>query len=436
MTTQSSHEKTDQTSRRAFLKHSAAAAVTGSLLLNRSVHAAGSGTIKIGLVGCGGRGSGAAVNAMNAGKHIKLVAMADIFADKLQASLANLKKAKPDQVAVDTDHQFVGFDGYQKVIDSGIDVILIACTSRFHPDYLAAAVKAGKHVFVEKPHALDVPHIKKVIAACEEARKKGLCVVSGLCWRYDTGVRETMKRVMDGAIGDIITIQENYMRSPYHLTKPEPGLSEIQYQFRNWYHFNWLSGDDIAQSLIHSMDKGAWAMHDEPPVWAYGLGGRASLTDRVYGDVFDHFSIVYEYANGVRLYGVGRAQAPCFNETSDTFFGTKGKCRVIKHEIVGETNWKFEGQKKSMYDLEHEALFRAVESGTPINSGKYMVNSTMLAILGRMVAYTGRKITWEEVMRSTYQAGPDSPDFHTDPPVKPDANGIYPVPIPGFTDLS
>lgn len=433
MNRQPNDDRTDQTSRRSFLKSSAAAAVTGGILLNRSVHAAGSGTIKIGLVGCGGRGSGAAVNAMNAGTHIKLVAMADIFERQLQNSLKNLTQAKPDQVQVDKDHQFVGFDGYQKVIDSGIDVILIACASRYHPDYLAAAIKAGKHVFVEKPHALDVPHIKKVIAACDEARKKNLCVVSGLCWRYDTGVRETMKRVMDGAIGDMVTIQENYMRSPYHLTEPEPGLSEIQYQFRNWYHFNWLCGDDIAQSLIHSMDKGAWAMHDEPPVSAYGIGGRASSQGRVYGDVFDHFSIVYEYANGVRLYGVGRAQVPCFNDTSDTFFGTKGICHVIKHRIEGETNWRFEGKKKSMYDLEHEALFRAVESGNPINNGPYMVNSTMLAILGRMVAYTGKKITWDEAMQSTYRLGPDNPDFQTDPPVKPDADGIYPVPIPGIT---
>lgn len=429
-----SHQRTESatTSRRTFLKGSAAA-VGGGLLLSRAAHAAGSGTIKIGLIGCGGRGSGAAANAMNAGKHIKLVAMADIFEDQLSRSRTNLKKMKPDQVAVDDDHCFVGFDGYQKVIDSGIDVVLIACTSRYHADYLTAAVKANKHVFVEKPHALDVPHIKKVIAACEEARKKSLCVVSGLCWRYDTGVRETMKRVMDGAIGDIITIQENYMRSPYHLTGPNPGLSEIEYQFRNWYHFNWLSGDDIAQSLIHSMDKGAWAMHDVPPVWAYGVGGRATATERKYGDVFDHFSVVYEYPNGVRLYGVGRAQAPCFNETSDTFFGTKGKCHVIKHRIEGETNWRFEGKKKSMYDLEHEALFRAIESGTPINNGQYMVNSTMLAILGRMVAYTGQKITWEEAMQSTVQLGPDNPDFTTDPPVEPGPNGSYPVPIPGMS---
>ncbi len=437
-------------SRREFLKTTASvgAAVAGGLVLQRSVHAAGSDTIKIGLVGCGGRGSGAAVNAMNAGKHIKLVAMADIFEDKMAAAVRNLKAVKPDQFAVDKDHQFVGFDAYQKVIDSDIDVAVIACASRYHPDYLQAAITAGKHVFLEKPHGVDVPHVHKVVAACEEAKKKGLAVVSGLCWRYDTGVRETIKRVQDGAIGDIVAIQENYMRSPYHLTSPRPGLSEIDYQFRNWYHFNWLSGDDILQSLIHSMDKGAWLMQDEPPVRVYGQGGRAASARavfgddektvaerRTYGDVFDHFSIVYEYANGVRMYGIGRAQKHCFDNVSDLIIGTKGRAQIIKHKIEGETNWQFEGKKKTMYDLEHEALFRSIESGQPINNGKYMVNSTLIAIAGRMVAYTGQQMSWDEVVKSTHTLGPENPDFQSKPPVKPGPDGVYPVAIPGVTEL-
>lgn len=438
MATQSGSSVNSQASRRDFLKLSTAgaAAMVGTLPLVRSVHAAGDDTLKVGLIGCGGRGSGAAANAMNADKNAKLVAMADIFGDQLQKSREELKKLKEGQVAVADDHCFVGFDAYQKVIDSGVDVVLIACASRFHPKYLKAAIDAGKHVFVEKPHSLDPSGIPIVTAACEDAKKKNLNVVSGLCWRYDAGMQETVKRVMDGAIGDIVAIQETYMRSPYRLIPRDPAWSEIEYQYRNWYHFNWLSGDDIAQSLIHSMDKGAWLMHDEPPVSAYGQGGRAASFDRIYGNVFDHHSIVYEYANGVRMYAVGRAQKSCYDEVSDVILGTKGRADLMNYKIDGVTKWKYEGPKESMYDLEHVALFNAIRSGKTINNGTYMVNSSMLAIIGQMVCYSGRKFTWEEALKSKYTVGPADCDFNTQPFVLPDEKGIYPVPLPGFTDIS
>jgi myo-inositol 2-dehydrogenase/D-chiro-inositol 1-dehydrogenase len=425
-------------SRRDFLKASTAAVsatVAGSLAVSRTAHAAGDETIKFGLIGAGGRASGAATDAMNADPGAKLVAMTDIFKDKAQGSRERLKTAKPDQVAVDDDHCFDGFDGYRKVIESDVDVVLIACTSRFHPIYLKAVVDAGKHVFVEKPHAIDPPGIQTVIAACEEARKKDLSVVSGLCWRYHTGVQETMKRLLDGAIGEIVTIQETYMRSPYRLVERQEGQSEIEYQLRNWYHFNWLSGDDIAQSLIHSMDKGAWLMHDEPPVKAYGLGGRSSSVGPVFGDVFDHHSIVYEYANGVRMYGIGRAQTNCYNEVSDHYFGTEGRCNLLKYRIEGKVNWEYKGEPCRMSELEQVALFKSIRSGKRINNGKYMVGSTMLALLGQMACYTGKEYTWEEAMNSKHRWLPEHVDFNTDPPVKPDENGIYPVAMPGVTEL-
>ncbi|MBM4092333.1 MAG: twin-arginine translocation signal domain-containing protein [Planctomycetes bacterium] len=431
-----SHHQQRSPSRREFLKVSAAglSVAACALPVARSAHAAGSDTLKIGLIGCGGRGAGAAANAMNADANSKLVAVTDIFEDKLQKGLQSLKGMKPEQVAVDADHCFVGFDGYEKVIASDVDVVVIACASRFHPKYLKAAIDANKHVFVEKPHAIDPPGIHTVIAACEQAKQKGLSVVSGLCWRYDRGVQETMKRLHDGAIGDVVAIQETYMRTPYHTNETKKGdWSETEYQFRNWYHFSWLSGDDIAQSLIHSMDKGAWLMRDEPPVVAYGQGGRASLNERVYGNVFDHFSIMYEYANGVRMYAIGRAQSNCHNDVSDIFLGTKGRCNLLKNEIAGETNWKYAGPKPpSMYDEEHVALFQAIRSGTPVNNGTYMVRSSMLAILGQMVAYTGQQIAWDDAMKATYTLGPDECDFQTPPPVEPDENGTYPVPMPGF----
>jgi myo-inositol 2-dehydrogenase/D-chiro-inositol 1-dehydrogenase len=429
--------ETVRSSRRDFLKASAVAtagAALGSMALGRSAHAAGSDTLKVGVIGCGGRGSGAAANALGADKGAKLVAMADLFEDLARGSRDRLKKMLPEQVAVPDDHLFVGFDGYKKVIESS-DVVLIACASRFHPRYLKAAVDAGKHVFVEKPHAIDPPGIHMIIAACEEARKKNVSVVSGLCWRYDSGVQETMKRVLDGAIGQITAIQETYMRTPYRLIERKPGWTEIQYQYRNWYHFNWLSGDDIAQSLIHSMDKASWALGDRPPLRAYGQGGRAASFGPVYGDVFDHHSVVYEYANGVRMYAIGRAQNGCYDEVSDHFLGTKGRCNLLKNRIEGETKWQYEGPKPNMYDQEHVALFAGIRAGKPVNNAPYMATSTMLGVLGQMVCYTGKQITWEDAMKSTHTFGPAECGFETEPPVKPDANGIYPVAIPGMTKL-
>jgi predicted dehydrogenase len=428
-------------SRRDFLKHSATLAVGATvapLAISRAAHAAGSDVLRVGLIGCGGRGSGAAANAMNAGDDVRLVAMGDVFADKAQASRKNLKTAKPHQVMVDDDHVFVGFDAYQKVIDSDVDVVLIAASSRFHPQFLKAAIDGGKHVFVEKPHAVDVPGLRLVQDACEDARKKGLAVVSGLCWRYDLAVRETMKRIQDGAIGDIIAIEETYLRSPYRLIPRDPQWTELQWQMRNWYHFCWLSGDDILQSLIHNLDKTGWAMGEQPPVAAFGLGGRSSIVEPKHGDQFDNASIAYEYANGVCVYGFSRAQPGVFNQTADLVLGTKGqahmpsRCKIV---VGGETVWQWDRNrpKPSMYDVEHKELFESIRAGNPINNGLYMVRSTMLAILGRMVAYTGKRLTWEEAMTSTGVLGPDQVSWDTPPPVQPGPDGIYPAPIPGFT---
>jgi len=306
-------------SRREFLGRSAAVAglaAIGPLSLARGAHAAGSDVIKIGLIGCGGRGSGAAVNAMNAGPDVRLVTMADLFEDRARGSLERLKKLKPDQVQVAEDHVFSGFDGYKKVLASGIDVVLIACASHFHPAYLTAAVEAGKHVFCEKPNGLDVPGANMTKAATEEAKKRNLCVVSGLCWRYDKGVQETIQRIQDGQIGDIVAVQAPRVGGPYVLRERQPEWTEVQYQFQNWYHFDWLAGSAPTQTLIHQVDKASWAMGDVAPATAWGLGGRQVCTEPKYGDLYDHQSIVYEYANGVRLYAFSRNIPGCFGEAT------------------------------------------------------------------------------------------------------------------------
>ncbi len=423
-------------SRREFLRKSAAsgAAAYGAMSLARSAHAAGGDAIKIGLIGCGGRGSGAADNAMNAGKDVRLVAMADIFDDRLQDSRQRLKKMKPDQVAVDDDHCFVGFDAYEKLIHSGVDVVLIAAASHFHPVMLKAAIDAGKHVFCEKPHAIDVPGLKIAMAASEEAKKKNLCIVSGLCWRYDLGVREAIKRIHDGAIGEIVAVEETYLRGPYVLRERQPGWTEMQYQLQNWYHFNWLSGDDTSQSLIHNMTMTSWALGGVSPLRAWGLGGRQVCVEPKYGDVFDHQAVVYEYANGVRVFGYCRDIPGCYSDNTNTIFGTKGRAFMPrKPRIEGEKPWRYQGPTSSMYDVEHKELFDAIRAGQMLNNGDYMCLTTMLGILAQMVCYTGQQITWDQAMKSELSFALPRYAWDVEPPVKPDANGQYPTAMPGIT---
>ncbi len=425
-------------SRRSFLKTSALLAggtALGQLALERSVHAAGSEVIKIGLIGCGGRGTEAAGNAMNAGPDVHLVAMADIFEERLKASRERLTASKKDQVQVKDDSCFVGFDAYQKVIASGVDVVLITPTSHFIPMIFKAAVEAGKHVFCEKPHGIDTPGLKTCMATCETAKNKGLTVVSGLCWRYDPGVRETMKRVRDGAIGEIVAIQENYLGQPYIVRERLPGQTEMQYQMWNWYHFNWLSGDQTAQQLVHSMDKASWALGDKPPRKAWGMGGRQTCVDPKFGDQLDHQAVVYEYENGVRVFGFCRDQQECYNNTSDFIMGTKGRCDLLSYRIEGEKPWRYSGPRENMYDVEHRELFNSIRSGKPINNGNYMCLSSALGVMAQMACYVGDVVTWEEVMRSKRSFSLPRYDWDVEPPVKPGAHGLYPTAMQGKSEL-
>jgi myo-inositol 2-dehydrogenase/D-chiro-inositol 1-dehydrogenase len=422
-------------SRRKFLKASAAAAV-GSLAISRSAHAAGDETIKIGMIGCGGRCSGAASESMTAGPYVKLVAMYDVFEDRLRTRRKILKNERPDQVIVDDDHCFVDFDGYRKVIDSA-DVVLIACASKFHPMYAEAAIKAGKHVFVEKPHGIDPVGIRRIEAVCKLAKEKGLSIVSGLQSRFHRGWQETVKRIHDGAIGDIVAMQSMFLRGPYVLVKRDPNLTETQYQFRNWYHFRWLSGDDVPQSLVHNVDRMSWIMKEEMPTWAFGLAGRSASFGEVYGDMFDHHTAVYEYQSGARLYALCRTQFGCYDNSDDIIMGTKGTCYLGRCRIEGETKWQYPGPQNNPYEAEQKALIDSVRQRQPLNSGPYMVGSTMIGVLGQIACYAGKKVTWEEAYNSNLQYGPppEESNFQTKPPSVPDKTGNYPLPMPGFTKL-
>jgi len=403
-------------SRRDFLQTSSAAVVGGSIAATlgaaRTVHAAGSDILKVGLVGCGGRGSGAAVNAMRAEDNVQLVALADAFGDRLDHCKQILKKQVGKKYAVKDEQCFVGFDAYKQLLETDVDVVLLCTPPHFRPAQLRASIEANKHVFCEKPVAVDPTGVRSVLETVEMARQKNLSIVSGLCWRYDHGVRETIGRIKDGAIGDLVTIQENYLTGTLWHRGRKDDWSEMEYQMRNWLYFAWLSGDHIVEQHIHSLDKAMWLMDDKPPAKCYGLGGRQARTDEKWGHIFDHFAVCYEWDNGVKTYAYTRQMKGCFNEVEDHILGTEGRSRVLKNEITrndqkGENaNWKFKGAKPSMYDVEHKELFAGIRSGDIINNGEYMSYSTLLAIMGREACYTGQAITWDEAMNSKQDLSP------------------------------
>ena len=424
--------------RRSFLQTTAltaSAAAVGTLDISRHAWAAGSDTLKIGMIGCGGRNTDAAGQALTADKGTQLVAMCDILMDRVEDKYDLLKKSKPDQVDVPKDRRFAGFDAYQKVIACS-DVVLIANAAKFHPLHALAAIQAGKHVFVEKPHGIDPRGIKTMQAACALAKDKQRCVVSGLHSRYHPGYQETIKRIHDGAIGQIVSIEENFLRPPYVVIAREPGLSEIQWQCSTQYHFVWLSGDDVVQSLVHNLDRASWALKEQVPVKCHGLAGRSSMTAPIYGNVFDHHSVVYEYANGVRIYAFCRTTEGCYNEYSSLIFGTKGKADLMACRITGETSWTGDPNANAHY-LEHVALFKAIRSGNLINNGDYMARSTLIGIMGQISCYTGKEVTWDQINQSDFAYDPKPEDCRDDmaPPVLQGPDKSYPVYVPGKTKL-
>lgn len=423
-------------SRRDFLKSSsvalAGATALGSLSVARNAHAAGSDTLKVGLVGCGGRGTGAAAQALNADSNVKLVAVGDAFADRLAGSLANLKgdSALAAKIDVPPERQFSGFDNYKQVIDCGVDVVLLCSPPGFRPLHFKYAIDAGKHVFAEKPVATDAPGIRSVMATAEEAKKKGLAVVSGLCYRYDFPKRETIKRIHDGAIGDITAMHVSYNTGTLWHRGEDPKWSEMEYQMRNWLYYTWLSGDFNVEQHVHSLDKAAWVMHDEPPVKATGLGGRQVRIDPKWGHIYDHMAVVYEYKNGVKLFSNCRQQAGCSADVSDYMYGTKGTAELMSAKIEPREGdrWRYRGESPNMYDQEHRELFASIRSGNPINNGDYMCKSTMMGIMGRMVCYTGRTLTWEECLGSTENLQPAKYEWGP--------MAVPPVAMPGITQFA
>ncbi len=408
--TQSTDSKS--TDRRDFLKTSAASAAAVSLATVPFVHADGNEVLKVGLIGCGGRGTGAATNALKADPNVRLHAMGDTFQDRLNRSLATLRRDRAivDKLDVPQERQFTGFNAYQQVINSGVDVVLMATPPHFRPQHIEAAVQAGKHIFAEKPVAVDGPGVRRVLAACRDAQRRNLSVVSGLCWRYHRGMRETFSRIHDGAVGDIVSMQCNYLTGTLWVRQRQEGWSDMEWQVRNWLYFTWLSGDFNVEQHVHSLDKMAWAMGDQYPVRCYGLGGRQVRTGSVHGHIYDHMATCYEYANGVKAFSYCRQQAGCYNEVKDYVMGAQGRVDVMGHSITGANEWRYpRGQARrdpSMYQLEHNALFNAIRTGNPINNGEYMAKSTLMGIMGRMACYTGGSISWDQALNSQEDLSP------------------------------
>jgi len=409
-------------SRRDFLK---TAAIAGAISSLPNAHAAGgSDVLRVGLVGCGDRGTGAATQALAADSNVQLVAMADAFEDRLQNSLETLQKAEKvsSKVAVKPERRFVGFNAYKELLDSGVDVVLLCTPPHFRPIHLRAAVEAGKHVFAEKPVAVDSPGIASVLKSCALAAHKGLSVVSGLCLRYDNGFKETVGRIHDGAIGDVTAIFANDYRSGRWDKPRQPGWTDMYYQMRNWYNFTWLSGDFNVEQHVHYLDVCSWVMKNQYPVKAVGMGGRQVLTGPEYGQIYDHFSVVYEYTDGAKLVSNCRQQPRCKNDMSAQVLGTKGRAQFterskgLRIQTAGDT-WIYSGPRNEIYQTEHDELFAAIRNGKPINNGEYMSKSSLLAIMGRMAAYTGQEITWEMALDSKEDLSPSGYDWDAQPPV-------------------
>ncbi|NNE92019.1 MAG: Gfo/Idh/MocA family oxidoreductase [Verrucomicrobiales bacterium] len=427
--------ETPSTTRRTFVRKSTATASTLALA-PQFVHSAPDNEIKLGLIGCGGRGTGAAAQAMNAGDEIKLVAVCDVDRKIAGEKVELLSRQKPDQVSVAPEKIFSGFGDYKNVIAES-DVVILATSPGFRPLHFEEAVKQGKHVFMEKPVATDVAGIKRVLAAGELAEQKNLKVGVGLQRRHQPTYREFVKRIRDGQIGDIKYLRAFWNGSSRPGKERRDGETELEYQIRNWYYFTWLSGDHICEQHVHNLDVVNWVMGDQHPVRAQGMGGREVRNLDINGQIYDHHFVEFEYADGTRMWSQSRQIPNCWRSVSEHVTGTKGEADFESRlfEIAGETPFQKRLRKgEDGHQLEHYPLFQAIRNDLPHNEARHGATATMTAILGRMSNYSGQPVTWDDAMASDQKLVPDNlVDFNSNPPVFPDESGAYPVAVPGVS---
>jgi len=426
-------------SRREFLKKSGTTAASTAVLaqVGMPVPVFGAPTdkkLKLGVVGCGGRGTGAVHQALSADSNIELTAIGDAFPEQIEKSLAVLKtKLEPQKLALKKSHIFTGLDAYRKVLDSGVDVVVLATPPGFRPGHLLAAVEAGKHVFAEKPMATDGPGVRLAMKAVELSKQKGLGLLAGFCWRYNYPRRELFKRIAAGEIGAVRSAYGTYLTGP---VKPMPeastrpaGISELEWMVRNWTNFNWLSGDGLVEQAVHTVDWLMWTMNDEPPTHCTAVGGRQIPAHG--GNIFDHVEVNYEWANGVRGFVGQRQISGCHNENNLYVQGAEGEGRIAggRVYIAGKNRWRYRGKSNNMYQTEHDEFFASIREGNPLNDGDRMMKSTLAGIMGRMAAYTGQRVSWEQALNSKQELAPqDVSSWNAEVPVEPMAK-------PGRTKL-
>jgi predicted dehydrogenase len=406
-----------------------AAGLSALLATGNYAHAQGSGRIRVGLVGCGGRGTQAAQQAVECAPGMELVALGDMFRDRLDKSAAVLKLQLKDKYKVTEERCFTGFDAYKNVIASS-DYVCFATPPGFRPQHFRAAVEAGKHCFIEKPVAVDGAGVRSIIETSEMAKRKGLGVVAGSQYRHMPAYIETIKRIHDGLIGDPLAMQVYFLTSMLWMYPRQASWSDLEWQLRNWYYFTWLSGDHIVEQHVHNMDTMNWTMNAHP-VAAVAMGGRQARTDMAYGHIWDHFAVEFEFPNGARVSSYCRQNDGTFSRVADRVVGTKGVAELRglgqPGRITGESKWRYDGEFPNPYVLEHKALVESVRAGKPINEGKQVAESTLSAILGREAAYTGQEVKWDDVLNSKTVLGPESHSFGDAPTPS--------VAVPGKTKL-
>lgn len=391
----------------------------------RGVFAGERDTIRVGLIGCGGRGTGAAVNCVESSPGVEITALGDVFRDRLDSSRANLGRLG-DKLDVPDERCFVGFDAYQQVIASGVDLVILATPPGFRPLHLAAAVEAGKHVFAEKPIAVDPTGIRSVLRSAELAKQRGTAIVAGTQRRHQRSYLETMRRIEDGAIGDVVAGQCYWNQGGLWAHERRPEYSDMEWQIRNWLYFTWLSGDHIVEQHVHNLDVMNWALGSHPEK-AYALGGRQSRTDSIYGHIYDHFAVEYEYAGGVRIISMSRQIEGSDTRVAERLVGTKGVANP-NGRIEGAEMFRHDGRRDpDAYVQEHTDLIASIRAGEPLNEGKRIADSTMTAIMGRMSAYTGKIVTWDFAQSSKLDLLPKQWEFGNVP--------TPPVALPGQTAL-
>ena len=420
-------------SRRQFVTTSAAAAA-GIMTAGNFAYARGSDNLRVGLIGCGGRGTGAAKNNLEGTEGTVIVAMADLYQDRLdkcRESLAKLTEEQPEfaeRIQVKDDLCFVGFDAYKQLLAQDIDIVLIATPPAFRPVHVEEAVNQGKHIFMEKPVAVDAAGVRSIIASSEKAEQKGLAIVAGTQRRHDFAYNEAMKRIHEGAIGDVMSGQVFWNQGGLWMHPREEQWTDMEWQTRNWLYFTWLSGDHIVEQHIHNIDVANWAMQAHP-VSAVGVGGRQSRTDPAYGHIYDHFCIDFEYPNGGRVLSMCRQIDGTASNVSEHFIGTKGSTNGHGW-IKGENAWRWDSDvpKTNPYVQEHTNLVSSIRDGKVLNEGKRVAESTLSAIMGREAAYTGQVITWDELINAEMDLVPKELAFGS--------VDVPPVPMPGQTMLN